>query len=193
MPYTWTPRTTAPSSSDPDYHWDWGTAGECTWYAYLRVQEGFGMSDPPCWQTGYGTSGPPGYGSGKYENATNWLNHYRDPWEVKGLSYSPVPGDIAVFKSGADGTGPGHVLVIESLKNATTANISDYNINLNHQFSYREWTIGGGTGATCVLKGYLHYPNGEPTPPTPTPAGSTTISIIAKIILDKGDNFNVKL
>ena len=48
--------------------------------------------------------------------------------------------------------------------------ISDYNINLDESFSYRQWTIGGGIGSTGVLKGYLHYPNG--TPPTP-PYGDT--------------------
>ena len=191
---TWTPRTTSPTTSDTIYPWDWGTTGQCTWYAYFRVQEGYNMSDPPCWQSGYGSSGPPGYGSGKYNNAATWLDHYRDPWETKSISYTPVPGDIAVFKTGSGGTGPGHVAVIESIVNATTAMISDYNINLNQQFSYRQWTIGGGTGSTAVLKGYLHYPSDTPPePPTPTPLDPLTISIVADITIKKGGNVNVSI
>lgn len=186
MPYTWTPRTTAPSSSDPDYHWDWGTAGQCTWYAYQRVQEGFGMSDPPCWQYGSGNDG-----SGKYNNASTWLSHYRTPWETKPISYSPVAGDIAVFDTSSPA---GHVCVIESIVNSTTAKISDYNINLDEQFSYRSWTIGGGIGSTGVLKGYLHYPNGSPTPPTPTPVTPVMISVVAEITIKQGkEGMDVKI
>ena len=185
---SWTPRTTAPTSSDTIYPWDWGTTGQCTWYAYFRVQEGFNMSDPPCWQSGSGSTG-----SGKYNHATTWLSHYRDPWETKSTSYTPVPGDIAVFNTGADGNGNGHVCVIESIVDSTTAKISDYNINLDEQFSYRSWTIGGGIGSTGVLKGYLHYPDAGPYPPEPTPQDPLTISIVANIILKKGGDFNVKL
>lgn len=182
---SWTPRTTAPTTADTIYPWDWGTTGQCTWYAYFRVQEGFGMSDPPCWQSGSGSTG-----SGKYNNAATWLDHYRDPWETKPTSYSPVPGDIAVFTTASPA---GHVAVIESIVNATTAMISDYNIALDESFKYRSWTIGGRIGSTGVLIGYLHYPDGGPYPPTPTPDDPITISIVANIILKKGGNFNVKL
>lgn len=163
---SWTPRTTAPTYGTPPYDWNAETQGQCTWYAYWRVQEGGGYT-PPCWQTGSGSSG-----SGAYNNASTWLSHYRDPWEVKSTSYTPVPGDIAVFST-ADPAG--HVCVIESIVNSSTAMISDYNIRLDESFWYRSWTIGGGIGSTGVLIGYLHYPSSGPTPPTPTE--ELTISI----------------
>ena len=182
----WTPRTTAPTTADTIYPWDWGTTGQCTWYAYFRVQEGFGMSDPPCWQTGSGSTG-----TGRYNNAATWLDHYRDPWEVKPIGYTPVPGDLAVFDTASPA---GHVCVIESIVNSSTAMISDYNINLDESFSYRSWTIGGGIGATGVLKGYLHYPGSGPEPPTPTPLDPVTITITGKITKNKkGTEINVKL
>jgi len=182
---TWTPRTTAPTTADTIYPWDWGTTGQCTWYAYFRVQEGFNMSDPPCWQSGSGSTG-----SGRYNNASTWLDHYRDPWETKPISYTPVPGDIAVFDTASPA---GHVCVIESVS-GNTAMITDYNINLDESFSYRSWTIGGGIGSTGVLKGYLHYPGSGPEPPTPTPLDPVTITITGKISKNKkGTEINVKL
>ena len=165
---SWTPRTSAPTYGTPPYDWSAYTRGQCTWYAYWRVQEE-GYS-PPCWQTGSGSSG-----SGAYNNAATWLSHYRDPWEVKGVNYQPVAGDLAVFDT-ADPAG--HVCVIELITSQSTAMISDYNINLDESFSYRQWTIGGGIGRTGVLKGYLHYPNGSPTPPTP-PYGETLEIVIS--------------
>ena len=179
---TWTPRTTAPTWGSSPYQWNLATQGQCTWYAYFRVQEGFNMSDPPCWQSGSGLpSGQGGTGTGMYNNATTWLSHYRSPWETKGTSYTPVPGDIAVFNTGSGGTGPGHVCVIESIVNSTTAMISDYNIALDESFKYRSWTIGGGIGSTGVLKGYLHYPNSTP----PTPPTDDDIEIILDCYLGK--------
>lgn len=163
---SWTPRTTAPAYGTPPYDWNAFTRGQCTWYAYWRVQEE-GYS-PPCWQTGSGSSG-----SGAYNHAATWLDHYRDPWQVKSTSYTPVPGDLAVFST-ADPAG--HVAVIESIVDSTTAMISDYNIRLDESFWYRSWTIGGGIGSTGVLIGYLHYPSSGPTPP-PTPSETLTIDI----------------
>ena len=158
---SWTPRTTAPTRGTPPYDWSGvPSEGQCTWYAYWRVQdEGY---SPPCWYSGSGSSG---YGA--YTNAALWLQHYRDPWEVKGVNYQPVAGDLAVFDT-ADPAG--HVCVIECITSQSTAMISDYNISFDKRFSYRQWTIGGGIGSTGRLKGYLHYPNG--TPPTP-PYGDT--------------------
>lgn len=165
---SWTPRTSAPTYGTPPYDWSAYSRGQCTWYAYWRVQEE-GYS-PPCWQTGSGSSG-----SGAYNNAATWLSHYRDPWEVKGVNYQPVAGDLAVF----DTEDPaGHVCVIEVVLSSSMAMISDYNINLDESFSYRQWEIGGGIGRTGVLKGYLHYPNGTPTPPTP-PYGETLEIVIS--------------
>lgn len=163
----WTVRTTAPTNGTQPYDWDAETKGQCTWYAYWRVQEE-GYS-PPCWQSGSGSSG-----SGKYNNAATWLQHYRTPWEVKGTSYSPVAGDLAIFRTMDPA---GHVCVIESVS-GSYAMITDYNINLDESFSYRSWQIGGGIGATGVLIGYLHYPSSTPpTPPTPpTPTETPTVS-----------------
>lgn len=162
----WSPRTTSPIANvTQPYDWDAETVGECTWYAYWRVQEG-GYT-PPCWQSGSGSSG-----TGKYRNAAEWLDHYRNPWVTKSTSYTPVAGDIAVFNT-ADGFG--HVCVIESVS-GSTAMISDYNISLNHTFSYRSWTIGGGIGSTGTLLGYLHYPSSTPPGPTPTTTPSVTFS-----------------
>ena len=151
---SWNPRTAAPAYGTPPYDWTAYTKGQCTWYAYWRVQEE--EYTPPCWQTGSGSSG-----SGAYNDAATWLEHYRDPWEVKSTSYNPVAGDLAVFRTSDPA---GHVCVIESIVSSTTAMISDYNINLDESFSYRSWTIGGGIGSTGVLIGYLHYPSSGPTP-----------------------------
>lgn len=162
---SWSPRTTAPTYGTQPYDWTAYTRGQCTWYAYWRVQEeGY---TPPCWQIGSGSSG-----SGAYNNASTWLQHYRDPWEVKSTSYTPVAGDLAVFRT-ADPAG--HVCVIESVS-GSTAMITDYNINLDESFSYRSWNIGGGIGSTGVLIGYLHYPSGGPGP-GPTPSENLDISI----------------
>jgi len=160
----WSVRTTAPTYGTPPYDWNAETRGQCTWYAYWRVQEeGY---TPPCWRTGSGSSG-----SGKYNNASVWLDHYRTPWQVKGTSYTPVAGDLAVFRTSDPA---GHVCVIESVA-GSYAMITDYNINLDESFSYRSWRIGGGIGSTGVLIGYLHYPSS--IPPTPTPSEELELTI----------------
>lgn len=176
---SWTPRTSAPTYGTTPYDWSAYTRGQCTWYAYWRVQEE-GYS-PPCWQIGSGSSG-----SGAYNNAATWLSHYRDPWEVKGTNYQPVAGDIAVFDT-ADGAG--HVCVIELIVSSSMAMISDYNISFDESFSYRSWTIGGGIGSTGTLKGYLHYPNGTP----PVPYGDTLQIVISpeeyRVTMQPDQNF----
>lgn len=178
---SWTPRTSAPPYGTPPYDWNAQSRGQCTWYAYWRVQEE-GYS-PPCWYSGSGSSG-----SGYYTNAALWLQHYRTPWEVKGPGYQPVAGDLAVFTTRDPA---GHVCVIESITSSTMAKISDYNINLDESFSYRDWRIGGGIGSTGVLIGYLHYPDG-PTPPGPTPSEQLTISISPaqyNEVIDSGETY----
>ncbi|MBR2546290.1 MAG: CHAP domain-containing protein [Erysipelotrichaceae bacterium] len=167
---SWTPRTTAPTQGTPPYDWSATSIYECTWYAYWRVQEeGY---TPPCWYSGSGSSG-----TGYYTNAKYWLDHYRDPWEVKNLNYSPVAGDIIIF------TGTyGHCVVVEAVNGDGTLTITDYNLiagdhtfgrKTNYVYGERIYGAVQNTGA-CI--GALHYPNG--TPPTP-PYGDTLEIVIS--------------
>lgn len=160
---SWIPRSSAPSPGTEPY--DWGSASiyECTWYAYWRVQEGGGYS-PPCWYDGSGSSG---YGA--YTNAKYWLDHYRSPWQVKGTSYTPVPGDIVVF------TGTyGHVVVVESVNGDGSYVVTDYNLIAGHHAFGRKTnyiypnTITGASQSTGPCIGCLHYPSSEPPGPGPT-------------------------
>lgn len=155
---SWSQRTSAPTYGTPPYDWGAVTIYECTWYAYWRVQEE-GLS-PPCWWDGSGSSG-----TGAYTHAKYWLDHYRDPWEVKGLNYSPVPGDIVVF------TGTyGHVVVVEAVNGDGSLIVTDYNLIAGNQtwgrktdYHYGDRIIGAtqNTGA-CI--GALHYPGQGPGP-----------------------------
>ena len=61
---SWNPRTTSVSRGTAPYDWNSSYIGQCTWYAYYRVQEGSGLSQPPCWYSGSGSSG-----TGKYTDA----------------------------------------------------------------------------------------------------------------------------
>lgn len=166
----WTQRTTAPTNGTPPYDWNSASIYECTWYAYWRVQEGGGYT-PPCWYSG---SGSTGYGA--YTNAKEWLDHYRDPWQVKGTNYTPVPGDIVVF------TGTyGHVVVIEAVNRDGSYVVTDYNLIAGtHTFGRKTDykypnRIQGANISTGNCIGCLHYPSG-PTPPTPTVRPSISIS-----------------
>jgi len=170
---SWSPRNTSVSYGTTPYDWNAASIYECTWYAYWRVQEGSGLSQPPCWFSGSGSSG-----TGAYTNARYWLDNYRDPWEVKGLSYSPVAGDIIVF------TGTyGHVVVVEAVNGNGTLQVSDYNlIGGHHSFGFKsDYTYGDtiqGYISTGACIGALHNPNIEPTPPTPpTPTETLEIEI----------------
>lgn len=190
MPYTWTPRTTAPTLSDTWYQWDLGTAKQCTWYAYFRVQEGFNAPFPPVWQVGSGSSG-----SGKYVNAKYWKDHYRDPWipHDYGDGYVPVAGDIIIFTGTA-----GHCVVVESVNADNTYVITDFNHiggseTWGRKTDYTYGNIIPGSPPTGACIGCLHFPDSTPDPPAPTPLDPITISITAEIILKKGGNFNVKL
>ena len=99
----WTPILTPPKEGEAPYVWNAATKGQCTWYAYWRVQKN-GYS-PPCY-----------YDRAKkqpaYTDAKDWLDEFREPWVPIKISqnpnYIPVPGDIIVF----DGN-YGHVAVIE--------------------------------------------------------------------------------
>ena len=91
----WSVRERPVINGTPPYDWNSASRYQCTWYAYWRVQEGSGLAQPPCWYSGSGSSG-----YGLYTNAKEWLNHYRDPWEVKDLDYQPSVGDVIVFTGG---------------------------------------------------------------------------------------------
>lgn len=160
---SWNQRTTPVLNNTTPYDWTSENKYQCTWYAYYRVQEGSGLSQPPCWYSGSGSSG---YGA--YTNAKDWLSHYRTPWVVKNLSYQPVPGDIIVF------TGTyGHLVVVEKLNSNNTLQVSDYNLIAGDEtFGYKTDYVYGdriyganyNTGA-CI--GALHNPNIDPEPPEP--------------------------
>ena len=192
---TWTPRTTAPAYGTTPYDWNAYTRYQCTWYAYWRVQEGYGITDPPCWQTGSGSSG-----SGAYNDAKTWLSHYRDPWVAHPIADGSVPteGDIIVFTGNF-----GHVVVVEKDNGDGTLCVSDYNLISGYEtFGYKtDYEYGNrisgymNTGA-CI--GYLHYPYGTPSPPDPptppTPDILTEIIVSGKITREKkGVSINVKL
>lgn len=155
---SWTPRTTAVTTGTAPYDWSSATNKfECTWYAYYRVQEGSGLAEPPCWYSGSGSSGV-----GLYTNAKDWLDHYRDPWQIIPVQqfYKCKAGDIIVFTGNY-----GHVVVVEKVNADGTLCVSDYNlIGGSHTFGYKtnyrypERIIGANisTGA-CI--GVLHNPN----------------------------------
>lgn len=190
MPYTWTPRTTAPTEGTQPY--DWNVSKQCTWYAYWRVQEGFNMSYPPVWQTGSGSTG-----SGKYTHARYWLDHYRDPWVPHNLGdgYVPVAGDIVVF------TGTlGHCVVIESKNSNGSYVVTDYNLiggeltfgrKTNYEYGDRI-TDGLGPLPTGACIGCLHFTEGV-DPPTPTPQSPIMISIVADITIKGKEGMDVKI
>lgn len=157
---SWQPRSIPPFTGIAPYDWNSGTIYECTWYAYWRVQEGSGLSEPPCWYSGQGSTG-----FGTYTNAKYWLDHYRTPWEVKTLNYEPVPGDIIVFTGNY-----GHVVVVERVNGNGTLTVSDYNlIGGAHQFGYKTDYVYGNTIqgyiSTGACIGALHNPNIEPVEP----------------------------
>lgn len=191
MPYTWTPRSTAPTSGTSPYDWNAGSLYQCTWYAYWRVQEGYGMSYPPVWHTGSGSSG-----SGAYTHAKYWLDRYRDPWVPHPINdgYTPKPGDIVVFTGNY-----GHCVVIENKNGNGSYIVTDYNLiggaeefGRKTNYNYGDTIQGYMSTGACI--GCLEFPEGEPPePPGPTPADPITISVVANIILKKGGNFNVKL
>ena len=160
----WIPRNSAPSYGTAPYDWNAYTIYECTWYAYWRVQEGSGLNEPPVWQNGSGSSG-----TGAYRNAKYWLEHWRDPWQVKDLSYDPVQGDIIVFTGNY-----GHVVVVEEVNGDGTLCVSDYNlIGGSQQFGYKtDYQYGNiivGYIPTGACIGALHNDNIEPSEPDYTP------------------------
>ena len=136
-------RVTSPVYPEKPYAWGVASEGQCTWYAYWRVQE-MGYTPPCYWDRETKT--------GSYTNAKYWLDNYREPWVVKDIDYTPVAGDIAVF------TGTyGHVIVIEDING--TALISEYNRLQKLGFDNDFWTPGSQLSQCGALIGYLHYEN----------------------------------
>lgn len=127
-------RTTPVSEGTKPYAWGVESVYQCTWYSYYRALE-VGMSAPCYWDRATKT--------GSYTNAKDWLENYREPWEVKDLSYTPKAGDILVY----DGEF-GHVIFME-----TDVMTSEYrNGDPN---SFRNAKLGDFKGD---LLGILHYP-----------------------------------
>lgn len=171
----WTPRTTAPSySSTPNpYYWPSSSQGECVWYCYYRALEGYGdwylsggdiIGYYPCWRTGSGSSGSPGF-----SDAKNWPDHYRDPWVYysRNSGRSPVPGDVIIFTGTA-----GHNAMVESVTSGGYM-VSDYNLSSYHGFGYRFWDgssrMSGGNGTTGDYIGFLHRSDSSPGPGSDEP------------------------
>ena len=127
-------RTTPVEEGNPYYIWNTSTVYQCTWFVYGRCAEE-SYSPPVWWDRATQT--------GSYPNANLWLENYRDPWEVKGPDYTPVPGDVIVY----DGE-YGHVQFCE-----TESMYSEYRSGDPNSFSNGK--IGSYKG---VLLGYLHYP-----------------------------------
>ena len=127
-------RTTPVSEGTKPYAWGVESVYQCTWYAYYRALEN-GMSAPCYWDRATKT--------GSYTNAKDWLENYREPWEVKDVNYTPKAGDILVY----DGE-YGHVIFME-----TDVMTSEYrNGDPN---SFRNAKLGDFKGD---LLGILHYP-----------------------------------
>lgn len=141
------------------YAWNVESVYQCTWFSYYRC----GEKNLPyaCWYDGHGSTG---YGA--YTNAKEWLNCYRDPWEVKDRFYSPVENDIAVF----DGEF-GHVIFIEEV-DGKVAICTEYRNGDPNSFRLFNWTVG--TDYTGKLLGYLHCPY---APCDPVPRNDTVDQI----------------
>lgn len=173
---SWTPNYEPIPYGTSGYPWDWPSTYQCTWYAYFRVQQGSGLSEPPCWYDGSGSSG-----TGYYTDAKYWLVHYRTPWEIKSLNDTLSVGDIVVFTGTA-----GHVVVVERVNDDGTYVVSDYNLmggalqfGIKYDYVYGDIIRGYMTTGACI--GALHNPNITPTPPTPTPLIYRLMPLFVKI------------
>lgn len=136
-------RTSAPTGEP--YYFPSGSKGQCTWYAYYRVQEIFGVGVYPCYRNAQKGQG--------FNNAKKWIDFRREDWIE---TQTCVAGDIAVF----DGN-YGHVVVVEKVNGDGTALISQYNLDIKEGFSNATWKIGerlkGKIASTGNFMGFLHY------------------------------------
>lgn len=115
------------------YQWDIPSVYQCVWFGYYRAIE-CGMT-PPCWWDRETKTG-------SYTNAKEWLKNYRDPWQVKGVDYTPKAGDIAVF----DGE-YGHIQFLETDSMFSEYSNGDPNSFRNGKFEKK-----------ANLLGFLHFP-----------------------------------
>ena len=136
-------RTTPPIEGQPPYKWDVPSAKQCTWFCYFRTAEN-GQTFPCFFDRATRT--------GSYTNAKNWLENYREPWEVKGSDFKPSSGDIAVFTGDL-----GHVAYIEKV-DGENALISDYNRVAPLTYASDTWKWGTRLQGCGDLIGYLHFP-----------------------------------
>lgn len=127
-------RTTPLTNGEAPWRWDVSSVFQCTWFVFYRCLSA-GLSEPCYFDRETKT--------GSYTNAKDWLANFREPWEVKGLDYTPRAGDIVVY----DGT-YGHVQFME-----TDVMYSEYS-NGNPD-SFRNGKLSDYKGNVL---GYLHYP-----------------------------------
>lgn len=126
------PRTKPVEQGEEPFAWGVPSEYQCTWFCY---GESIRFASPCCyWDRETKT--------GSYTNAKLWLENYRDPWVVKGVDYTPVQGDIAVF----DGE-YGHVQFLETDKMYAEYSNGDPNSFRNGLFEKKS-----------NLLGFLHYP-----------------------------------
>lgn len=133
-----TPRTEPVKQGEEPFAWGVPSEYQCTWFCY---GESIRFASPCCWWDRNTQTG-------SYTNAKEWLENYRDPWEVKGVDYTPVQGDIAVF----DGE-YGHVQFLE-----TDVMFAEYSSGDPNSFKT------GKFQKKSNLLGFLHYPY-EPISP----------------------------
>lgn len=117
------------------YAWGVPSVYQCTWYCYYRALE-CGLTPPTYWDRATK--------QGSYPNAKDWLDNFREPWEVKDTNWKPVAGDILVY---TDNT-YGHVIFCESDTITSEYRNGDPN-------SFRNAKVGDYKGD---LIGVLHYP-----------------------------------
>ena len=129
-----TPLTRPLEKGEAPWKWNVESVFQCTWFVFYRC---LSVSyNEPCYFDRETRTG-------SYTNAKDWLANYREPWEVKGIDYTPVAGDIVVY----DGT-YGHVQFME-----TDTMYSEY-ANGNPD-SFRNGKLSDYNGK---ILGYLHYP-----------------------------------
>lgn len=117
------------------YAWGVPSVYQCTWYCYYRALE-CGLTAPTYWDRATK--------QGSYPNAKEWLENFREPWEVKDINWKPVAGDILVYTDEQYG----HVIFCESDTITSEYRSGDPN-------SFRNAKIGDYKGD---LIGVLHYP-----------------------------------
>lgn len=140
-------RTTAPVKPEAPYDWNSKNKGQCTWGAYYRTKEAFGIA--PCYW-----DGPTKVGT--FTDAKLWPENLHEGFVKKPTSYNPKAGDIGVFDGKA-----GHVIFIEKIKDDKNCLISHWNKDSDGVYHSEVWQKGsiikGKKVNTGNLKNYIHY------------------------------------